>query len=808
MYKKLASIININRFLTFLFILGSIEFGVAAVFSLGIEPDPKNAVLFGYSLSRLALFGLSALIAFGFLLLSLSAIYRARVMSALEAIKQKTPLAAGFVVLLLAGLALIVGLIPSELLGKAGLYFARARLFLFVFCLYPAQFSLYWLRARKWNANPVLLRSFVVSLGILAALSGFILLSGWGITPDYVHWNPAGSPLTSLQLIMIIWIGLLILGLFGSLKARLPVNSGRYFDLLIVLCLFLGAIYFWMNISNPHNDFSTKPVAPYFQAYPSSDAAVHDLGAISILNGSGIWFRSFIDKPLYMVFLAFLHLVGGYDYNLLTILHVSVMALMAPGLYFLGKSFHSRMFGFVLAGIVLTRQYNAIVLTNQLYFNVTPRQFMTEVPTLLGLIIFTWLFFLWLRSPDGNGWRAFVVGGILGAVSLVRSNPFLLIPFVPIFLFFFFKLQKKVWITQSLLFLMGCVLVIAPWVVSTRDANGIPYVLVKFNNIIRTRYKPSSQLPIGKELSASSSRDARNLAPLSAGFDLSSISIQTFPGFVINNTLHNFVGAFFTLPDSIQIDDQNIQMLVSRPYWSEGKESVVLSQIPFLLLNIVLLALGLGWSWKRWKWAGLTPLFVFVVYSLSLGFGRTSGSRYLVPIDWVVNFYYALGLVCIFQILPRAFYLVLGVGQNETDKVNALPGLASKWMLYGGVILVFGLAALIPIAQTMIPANALLCQLDDLKSQVGVIRKQVVQQNFFPVYGEVLYPEIKNEQLSFRLLLCKRSVAYELNGFQGELVAGQRIIAGQKIGSPFPTLTFMALPQSNGIGPQIIWKGP
>jgi hypothetical protein len=446
-----------------------------------------------------------------------------------------------------------------------------------------------------------------------------------------------------------------------------------------------------------------------------------------------------------------------------------------------------------------------------LYFNATPRQFLTEVPTLVGLIFFSWALFLWLRARESDGWRAFLAGGILGAVVLIRLNPFLLIPAVPLFLFFSSARRKKAWLAQSLAFLLGCAIVLAPWVVTGKDAAGTPYLLVKFYDIINVRYGPSGALPSENNFgfwpspASALAGQAVDLAPLSSGFDLPPISTQTFPGFIINHTLHNFVGAFLSLPDSIQIADQNLAVLTSRPTWTAGLDTVSVQQAPFLLLNLVFLAGGLGWSWKRWKWAGLAPVFVFAAYALSLGFGRTSGSRYLVPIDWVVNFYFGLGLLGLFQFLPGSLRRMLGIEDKLTRTTNPGPSRTPAWVRFGAVGLVFGLAAFVPVAQAMIPAQAPFCQPGNLDKLTANLVEQGAPGQLNLVYGQVLYPEIKKDRLSFVLLTCHQFASFEIDGFQGKLAVGEQVIAGLSDNSPNPRLVILALPPGEKANAQLIW---
>jgi hypothetical protein len=65
----------------------------------------------------------------------------------------------------------------------------------------------------------------------------------------------------------------------------------------------------------------------------------------------------------------------------------------------------------------------------------------------------------------------------------------------------------------------------------------------------------------------------------------------------------------------------------------------------FLAANLIILSIGIGAAWKRVRFAALVPLMVFLFYNLANAFARTSGGRYIVPVDWVIYFYYAIGLI-------------------------------------------------------------------------------------------------------------------------------------------------------------------
>ncbi len=65
-------------------------------------------------------------------------------------------------------------------------------------------------------------------------------------------------------------------------------------------------------------------------------------------------------------------------------------------------------------------------------------------------------------------------------------------------------------------------------------------------------------------------------------------------------------------------------------------------------INLLILSVGIGAAFRRWRFAGLTPLAIHLGYHLSNAVSRTSGGRYLVPVDWAVLAYFVLGLLSIY----------------------------------------------------------------------------------------------------------------------------------------------------------------
>lgn len=64
-----------------------------------------------------------------------------------------------------------------------------------------------------------------------------------------------------------------------------------------------------------------------------------------------------------------------------------------------------------------------------------------------------------------------------------------------------------------------------------------------------------------------------------------------------------------------------------------------------VLFNLLCIATGIGSAWSQWKIAGLVPLLTYLTYNLGTAAARTSGGRYIVPVDWILPVYFAIGIV-------------------------------------------------------------------------------------------------------------------------------------------------------------------
>jgi len=767
----------------------SILEGLASIYAiLSIPGDPKNAFLLGFSLSRLAILFVLLLILgiLSYLSFRLTKVHS----TVTNLIKSDVFLSVVTAIGIIAAILLWITIwLPSKHFGDNEDIYLRLKPLLIYFELIGVQFFIFIkiltnsFSIVSTHFRPVF-KALVISCLVLLGTWVFISISRIGLVMDTAYWNVPGIPLATFQYLGVTLAIIVVMFFFYRSKRSISRPAQMLLGIIIPLAIFLVTVQVWGSTPMLKHYFSLEPTPPNFQPYPYSDARVHDLGAISILKGDGIYFHGYTDKPLYAVFLAVLHLFSGNNYATLAWAQIIVLALIPVLLYLLGKRFHSQLFGLVLAALMILQQRNAIILSYKIA-SVNPKLLVTEEIMLLGIVLVVVLLFQWIRKRDQK--IILILGAVIGALSLIRINPIFILPAVLLIVLLQLRKTPRILIKQIVLLMMGFLIVFSPWLITGVNPEGQSWFFLKIMDVINVRYTPQiettsmNELPVttnsnityisqpgGAALAAPRNFANENLtldeamtsenSKSSAGNGVSQLAF-----IMVNHFLHNFSTSLLALPDNVYID--TTADLSTREYWQDGNHwngSFPPVQYALIIGNLLLIAVGLGESWRRFRWAGLAPLIVFLAYDLSLGFAMNSGSRYIVPINWMVFFYYALGLIFIIRVILNFLNIRLTSKRIEFAEIEELDEFKPTRPLWPTFIVIALFAAIIPIANLVVPLLIKPAQERNIAAENISIPEQTGNQL---VYGQILYPyyEYDGTAITFDFLSNKEVKTYILN---------------------------------------------
>ncbi len=572
----------------------------------------------------------------------------------------------------------LVACLPAYRFGAYALYFARLQPWLVWAMLASLQTLLVLLvtgLARSGMTRAVwkrLLReektALIASLVVLALFLAFWLVVGMvrlGLTRD-VFWDKTGVPLLNLQVLAALAISLLAVVVGpAALRAGRPGlrPTGPWLDAAIFVAIWAAAALAWNGTPQTHSHFAPGPYPPNYEYYPYSDAMNYDLDAQFPLIGIDQGGKGLaVDKPLYSTFLVYLHAIAGQDITAVVSLQVIALAVFPALLYLLGKALHSRAVGLFVAALAIFKEINAIRGSLIIWTVSTPKMLMSEFPTAVGLALLCLLVFLWLRDTHKKPWYAMAAGGVLGLLTMLRNNPWFLLPVIILIAGLAYGRQWKRWLAASGLFILVLLIAIAPWEWRNYRVRGEPF---HFLTTLQTTIWENRYLPAIPTAAAPTGQAPESVVPGVQSTPQALLPSQgpanpAGPGsgplsrygevffFVANNFSHNLIASALTLPTALAANDldHTINGQGAASLWAvDWNGRLSLEAAVLLLVELALMALGIGFCWSRWKIAGLAPLLISLAYMLALGLARTSGGRYIVPVDWVTYFYFGLGLV-------------------------------------------------------------------------------------------------------------------------------------------------------------------
>ena len=587
-----------------------------------------------------------------------------------------------------------------------------------------------------------------------------------GLEPDNRYWNVAGVPILINQLGLILFLALFGIFLYGLLSRKPTINLHRreiLLDLLACLILWVGAAWFWQQAPFSNSYFAKGVFPPNQDFYPYSDAALSDLGGQYMLIGKGLEYPYFTEKPLYALFLGLLHHFVGQSYLQTTTWQMICFAIFPVLLYILGKQLHNRLFGLAVALFSVAKEYNAISSTVKISVS-NSRLYLSEFPTMILITALAVALVAWFKSRDEKSAWPLVAGGLLGLAAMVRTNPLILIPVGILFALWVYRGRLKQYWAQALLFLAGILLVMGPWLAFNTIKYGTDPFTYKITAVIQTRFfhREQEPAPTGimlhdgifqrKQLVNPADGKPADDAPLDARTGVVSLTLGHF--------FNNEIKSLFTLP--FMLYPNKLPIVLDLPYWQEPivwRGELPVSTFLAFVLNLILIGLGIAISWKSNGAAGLVPLAINLGYFASNALARTSGSRYLLPADWTLYFYFLLPLIMLYE---NGAHLRSTPPENHLgEKDNRAKARRSPASIAACAVLLFGVGSAVPLINLSYPELYSRQQTEENKSmllsnpialtQAGLpeqVKLLMQKENALLFEGRMLYPRYRDFSLN------------------------------------------------------------
>jgi hypothetical protein len=554
---------------------------------------------------------------------------------------------------------------------------------------------------------------------VLAYFCGVFLVWVWAtrsvipVASEKVGWNLLGSPILESQ-VLLAWVpGFLMLLLLNRLNTAVSQSwlkklTPCKIDLALACIIWLCAVVLWQSTPITPNWFLSEKLQPNFGYYPYSDARHYDRVAQSALIGEGFKFFNGWDvrRPLHGAYLTILHLIAGQDYEKVIALQVLLLAFLPVSLYFLTSSLHNRASGVVAAGLVILRETNSISITGNITTS-NVKLLMVDLLVALATVFFTILAVKWLQQllrqvaqpMEQTSLLALVSGGALGLAMLIRLETAVL-SLSPVLVASLILLPRKKYAhlcQQMVLFFLGTVLIISPWIYRNWQRTGLFFIdsPLFYFAIINQRFQPAPTLTFshepggsGQSLAIPSTTALPN--PTQPAYPVPATATTPSPtpgqswvvtaaqnnwreslkqpGELVSYALAHFTNSqiqtILIFPTAYRGFDSGVAFLahhnLSRylaeccsltnysrqvPYWHKWSGAFPSQSILPILFSILIIAAGVQVTWNKQGPISLLPVFSLLLY---LGFNavlRNSGGRYILPVDWGVILFYSIGII-------------------------------------------------------------------------------------------------------------------------------------------------------------------
>ena len=576
------------------------------------------------------------------------------------------------------------------------------------------------------------------------------------------------SPVPSLHILLVVLIvlagGVALFILLGKKSGLTAIISN---DLWAFVILGTLAFTLWVNVPLEPNGFIDIQRPPNFQFSPTSDAIFYETQAQRFLVGEG--FGENAQHPFYGYFLSGLHALGGNHYLDIYRIQILLLCLIPFFVYRLASQIGSKFSGWVMGGLIIVREYSALVLGDTITVS-NVSVLMTEPLATLGVVLFICLTILWLKARKKNSGFLILIGAVLGLVVLLRVEL--------ISLWFVFGLislvncwkEWKRWVLSAVLVLAAMSVIIVPWMIRNYQVTGEITIdkavvlqrtiqsLTPDSNNHEQQSKPIIDL---LDYASNKSRSMWYRFSTNVGQSLLYLPSNHLPFLGMEEFIKVVPekSRVFFFQEGLFSDQYLTNYVKSLPYWHLGwKGSITQRSYLPLLITLALINLGLWVAWKKQKWIGVFPLMVFVIHLLTYAFFNKSGGRYIQVVDWVTAFYLILGinwlLLRFIEGREKAHPIYSYLVQFLESEPEGDPGLSQqpKWRGAAWAVPLFLLGISMPIAERLVPEHysekAMAAQLMNLKQSFGKSSSPEILQSIDYIdssglsilYGKALYP--------------------------------------------------------------------
>lgn len=730
---------NFSKFWPWFFFAAAFQSIIAIAFLLSIPSES------GLSIARLSLLGILALCFVAGMYLGFLA---RKDVFGFDRFASTATILLATLLFLMAGwsLFLLRYLNPEQLFP----YYERLSPLLWYFFVIGVQAVLFFLliknglHPQEISKQKKLLTYAFIAFGILFFVFLFVVVTKIGIRPDSAYWGEPGVPIQGWHFIIAILLGgLIFLPSPSLLQATKHERQIKNFVLPIIL--YLTACILWLSVPLEMlaNSFYAPASPPLHTPLPYSDAGFYDFASQSLLIGTG-YFGEIPPRPLFVTFLALLHVFFDQDYAMMMNVQSCIIALFPIVLYFLAKKIHSPVAGVTVALFAIFREYTSLwIASNTRVAN--SKIFTTDLPTALSISLMCLIAIWWLENRNLR--NTLIAGGAFGLMLLFRTQSTIILPVFFLLVLFVLQFKWAEWMKTGIIFAVAMLCSVIPWLTHNYTISGhFSFDDPKQVAVIYSQYSFTGNLDLNQF----------NPETDSAGKRILSFTLENpayVATFVTSHILNTEIGGLLALPlikpfNGLQ-EDVNL-------YWMEWDGSLEWYNVVLILFYLLVISIGFGVSWKNLGFLGLIPLAFNLGYTLSNGIARFSSWRYNLPVDWVVYFYFAIGLVELFYLLASLF----GKRTIETKPLLVeMKNISIREFRPQYILIVFAfvfvgstpwLAKGLAQPRYTVSQNELIARLESNGYERAEIEAFLEQPNAIITEGRLLYPRFyrRNEGLS------------------------------------------------------------